>query len=365
MKSNSNLYIFLLGLSLTLWPCLGVLGQTTYDLSFDNPKLNSNPLSLTTDILISFDKAGKLGSCNLVIDYDPALVHEVKMKSIELSKGPVYIEPTFRILRPGRVSLNIELVSNGSGDEVGTAEHKFRIGQLMLGIHSTQSPIILKWYESSSKGTVVFNDDPAFTQLFPGNLQDLQFNPSDYPLDELMLTVVQQDLDAQLDWQAMSSSTLMRFDVERSLDGQLFEKIATINPDQNASEAYQYLDKDVVRTFEGSLFYRLRQLSLDGSMLTSNTVELVISPTAALNLQAFPNPIKDKVTIQWADFGGKAEVKLINAAGQMIKSEMAEEGQSNMEWDLGKLSPGLYFIKYINSENEDLKSTLTVTHSGN
>ncbi|HYG38189.1 MAG TPA: glycosyl hydrolase family 18 protein [Cytophagales bacterium] len=62
----------------------------------------------------------------------------------------------------------------------------------------------------------------------------------------------------------------------------------------------------------------------------------------------FPNPVKDKVTIENPSFGLRSgQIELLNAAGKALISQKAN-GQVNV-LDLSQLASGLYFIQVYNS----------------
>ncbi len=362
MNVNS---IYKLGVCLLISLFVGrqeMLAQNLYNLSFQNVKLTADPLQLTADIMISFDQEGKLGSSNLIIEFDPAVASNPQMVSKHISSVPTYQEPTFLRTMEGAVSLNIELVASGTGDEVGMKGNEQKLARISFDLHSTDRPVELRWFQSSTRGTVVYSDDVQFTRLNPGNLENLTVKPSDFPAGDLILTAVQKGLDAQLVWEGLSISQGISYEVERSLDGQLFEIIGSVSNDLSlgTAEPFKYLDEGIVNKFDGIIFYRLKQKKRDGSYILSNTVELSIDDVNALNLQAFPNPVKDDVKIQWIDLGGKAEITLIDAKGKVIKTDNTEVGQSQVKWNLSELSAGLYFIEYNNLEIQNMRASVIV-----
>lgn len=362
MKSNIIYYLstcFFLGL---LVAGQGLWAQTTYNLSFANPKLTANPLQLSVDVMLSFNQEGQLGSSNLAIEYDPKVLTRPQLIAQHLSNVPTYLEPNLTLQMEGRVALNIELLANGQGDEIGLDGNDVKIARLSFDLFSTEDLINLNWYESGTVGTVVFSDDPNFTQLNPAKLENMTFNPADFPAQDLILTAVQVGLDAELEWEDVADLQALNYEVERSVDGDLFEVIATVdkNANQGTGRSYTYLDEGIVHSLEGRIYYRVKQKEVDGTYITSNTVELTIDEVNALGLEAFPNPVVDEVKIQWVDLGGKAEISLLDAKGQLVKTAKTEMGQSSLDWDLSKLSSGVYFIEYKNLDLQSMRASVTV-----
>ncbi len=66
------------------------------------------------------------------------------------------------------------------------------------------------------------------------------------------------------------------------------------------------------------------------------------------NYTMFPNPAKDKITIQLSNISVEnANIEILNATGQVVKSQNLpiEKGGINAECDVTSLSPGIYFVK--------------------
>lgn len=336
--------------------------QTSYNLSFKNPQVKASTLQLYVDIMISFNEAGKLGSSNLMIQFDPSVVKNPQLHSLNISKVPTYQQATFDLQSEKSVSLNIELLSNGSGELIGKAGNEYLLARISFDLVSTNNTVDLAWYESGSRGTVVFSDDPSFKQLTPMSLESLSLTPSNIPAEDLVLTGLQVGLHAQLAWEDMPPTDALSFEIERSMDGQLFEKIDLLDRDQSqgSSRIYNYIDEGVVNLFEGKVFYRVRKKGVDASLTMSNTVELSLEMANALSLQTYPNPVKDEVKIQWMDLGGKASIHLLDARGKRIKSVQTNEGQYRLSWDLSKLSRGIYMIEYQNLETKELRTSTRI-----
>jgi hypothetical protein len=65
----------------------------------------------------------------------------------------------------------------------------------------------------------------------------------------------------------------------------------------------------------------------------------------------FPNPANDNATVQWK--GTAQELKLFNAAGQLLENENVEDTNS---FKFQYLSNGIYYIQLvINNTNKNIK----------
>ncbi|MEM8888536.1 MAG: hypothetical protein AAGD28_11190, partial [Bacteroidota bacterium] len=145
---------------------------TQFDLCFGNPTSDGN--TFCVDIFMAYDGPGKLGSSNLMFDFDPDVLANPLYSSDNISDPPVYLLPTVTSPAGGRASYNIELAVPGLGDNVAEAPDSLLIGSVCLDIVDNNRPFRLEWYESGSAGTVVYLDDEA-SQLIPRTLKNITY----------------------------------------------------------------------------------------------------------------------------------------------------------------------------------------------
>ena len=62
--------------------------------------------------------------------------------------------------------------------------------------------------------------------------------------------------------------------------------------------SYEYVDQQVFLWEEKSLYYRLRQVELDGTFEYSGVVELKLEAPTPFHIQLFPNPATDQLTVK-------------------------------------------------------------------
>jgi len=157
-----------------------------------------------------------------------------------------------------------------------------------------------------------------------------------------------------LDWVTSQEINNKEFELLRSTDGLKFDKIATIAGAGNTSisQKYQYQDRI---SGQGYVYYRLRQVDLDGKSTLSNIVRLSMGNDVQ-SLQLYPNPFTKSFT---ATFGAqrtaKATMQLINMKGQLVYSTTinVNKGSNAVQMnDIPNLQSGLYQVVIF---NEDLK----------
>ncbi len=157
-----------------------------------------------------------------------------------------------------------------------------------------------------------------------------------------------------LDWQTSQEVNNKEFQLLRSLDGNKFDVIATIAGAVNSStiKNYQYQDRI---SGQGYVYYRLRQVDIDGKMTTSNIVRLGMGNDAK-PFEIYPNPYTTSFTASFsAGRTAKATMQLVNIKGQSVYSTQVNvtKGFNAIQMNnLPDLQSGLYQVIIF---NEDFK----------
>jgi hypothetical protein len=125
-----------------------------------------------------------------------------------------------------------------------------------------------------------------------------------------------------LQWQTAQEMHSAAFEVETSLDGFNFQKLASIaaagTSTQPRSYSYQH-----ATTSSGPRYYRLRQVDQDGSSTYSAVVVVAGSPraTASIQITAAPNPFRSALHLNLTTTGTKpvqGQVVLATLAGREV-----------------------------------------------
>jgi hypothetical protein len=142
-------------------------------------------------------------------------------------------------------------------------------------------------------------------------------------------------------WATASEKQADRFEVQRSADSRAFETIATATAQGSSSQATRYaaLDKTAPA---GPLYYRLRQVDLDGTVAYSPVVR--VGGAAALELAVYPNPATERLTATAAAQAGR-RYRVLNAVGQVLATGAAE--QANPSVEVRSLPAGSYLLELL------------------
>jgi Concanavalin A-like lectin/glucanases superfamily/Secretion system C-terminal sorting domain len=141
-----------------------------------------------------------------------------------------------------------------------------------------------------------------------------------------------------LTWQTALEQNTLNFDIERSTDGQIFEKIGEQKA-KGSYATYEYSDK----TFGGfqtlkKFYYRLKINDLDGKTTFSKIISLENGKIGRV-LKIYPNPVSDILTIENID---RQDLEIVNILGQIVLSEKAT---MRTTFNIEHLQSGVYFVK--------------------
>lgn len=142
-------------------------------------------------------------------------------------------------------------------------------------------------------------------------------------------------------WAMADLSDLLQFELERSINGQVFETIAVVPVSSNSFKDLQ--------PFTGANYYRIKALKKDGSMEYSRVASVLLTGEAEM-LKVFPNPLTDeslRVEVIGRK-GGSYTLVIFNALGQTVRSYSLQQTGSSLV--SGSLSPGVYTIKLLDDK---------------
>lgn len=178
----------------------------------------------------------------------------------------------------------------------------------------------------------------------------------------IILPVTYRTFDATLNnnkvnlfWITDAETGNGHFEVERSFDQTNFSTAGIILGAQSGnkvSNQYSFKDDTPELLNHKVIYYRLKQVDVDGRF-TYSVVKMVRinNTTTKLFVQVSPNPYMDKLNVNFvSDASGKAEVRLINASGGIIKriESTISRGYNNLQLqDLNSQAPGIYIVNVV------------------
>lgn len=157
------------------------------------------------------------------------------------------------------------------------------------------------------------------------------------------------DSDARLTWATASETDNDYFGVERSFDGVSFTSLGKVagHGTTNTFSNYTYNDAGVAAKATGPVYYRLRQVNLDGTS-TYSPVRTVAFEKGAAAIKMYPNPATpndNQLTLDLLTLPqGEYQASLINVLGSKVATYTVRGGETQPLALPTSLAPGTYIM---------------------
>ena len=173
------------------------------------------------------------------------------------------------------------------------------------------------------------------------------------PVQLVAFTAQRLGPDGLLQWKTASELKNDHFEVESSADGVAFQRLGQVAGAGTSLQphTYQFTDKNLARYAVGQVYYRLRQVDIDGTSTYSPVRPVQVPLEAGLLVQAYPNPsaAAGEVTLAiHTGQAGAATLWLTNVLGQVVgqQSLSLPAGTSTVPLvGAGELAMGVYLLR--------------------
>ncbi|OGX92194.1 hypothetical protein BEN49_16960 [Hymenobacter coccineus] len=162
----------------------------------------------------------------------------------------------------------------------------------------------------------------------PGN------NP--LPVGLTSFTARREAAGVRLRWTTATEHNNHHFEVHRSIDGQVFTVLKMLPGLGNSTVAQEYTWLDGASAINGSAYYRLRQVDVDG---TGTHSPVVAVQAGAMTAGVFPNPAHDHLSFC---AGTGDAYRVLDVMGQPVLTGQAVMGLNSL--NLINLVPGIYHL---------------------
>ena len=184
----------------------------------------------------------------------------------------------------------------------------------------------------------------ACTAMGSGETEDY-FIYINYPLSIALkdISAINMGAKNRVDWNTESEMQGDVFELQRSLDGKVFETIY-VTPAKGAASRYSYVDNS---PFQGVNYYRLNMKQSNGSNAYSKTVTATVTDKV-FAMQAYPNPVSHVLTV--AISGAQADdamVQITDLTGKVLRSVAMHSATATI--DMSGIASGVYLVKYVDA----------------
>lgn len=168
-----------------------------------------------------------------------------------------------------------------------------------------------------------------------------------FPVVFSAFEVADRDGTAWLSWQTAEESGSDHFVVERSLDGQYYTAIGSVEAAGHSSSPREYAFQDVDVHGE-KMYYRIRQVDQAGDATYSMVREWVRGTVVVGALRLFPNPACDRLLLE-TEMGDLRGIEVKDVSGRTVQTVTVTSASRRHSMSLEGLAPGLYFVEALTS----------------
>ena len=155
----------------------------------------------------------------------------------------------------------------------------------------------------------------------------------------------------QLNWTTAWETNSAYVDVQRSSDAKSFETIGRVTSAGNSQVTQTYTFTDEPGGQALLLYYRLKQVDLDGKMTYSSIVAIRHEPSAVLLLTVYPNPASEQLNLRFDNDQPISRVRIYTSGGVEV---MSQDGAS--DWvPIRALPAGQYVIDVITATGQHVR----------
>jgi hypothetical protein len=154
--------------------------------------------------------------------------------------------------------------------------------------------------------------------------------------------------DGLLNWKSEEEINTQSFIIERSTDGRKYIAAGTVQAvNENGMHQYAFTDKQVDQLGVSVIYYRLKQVDIDGRSTYSRVLMLQVDKSAN-RVQCYPNPVTSETTLSITlDKAETVQARIIDNGGNVIQAQhwALSAGTTAIPVDLSQLAKGLYYIE--------------------
>jgi photosystem II stability/assembly factor-like uncharacterized protein len=227
----------------------------------------------------------------------------------------------------------------------------------------------INWFSDFSGGNSVALYKIKFTEnntgLICGSDGKFLIN-TDYvvPVELTSFTATGIGNEVQLNWTTKTELNNSGFEIQRSVDGNEWQKINFISGYGTTSEAqnYSYIDRELEI---GNYQYRLKQIDYDGSFDYSDIISVLVSGELNYTLeQNYPNPFNPATTIKFSiPEAANVILNIYNSLGQKVTelvNKNLEAGRYSYNWNAINSASGIYFYELRTEKQVLMKNMILI-----
>lgn len=222
-----------------------------------------------------------------------------------------------------------------------------------INFYDAGGPANIMDVENTSPDASVYRDAASIPDSFfipPGC--DVSFLPAFLPVEWQDISVSFEQGVSLVQWSTTSEVNHDHFEVERSLDGKKFNYLSQVKtPEQEVEgkKSYLYRDMDVQFNQNQTIYYRIRQVDIDGKSSLSQVLSLSTADTEVPLNFFVANPVLNgrlAITIA-SDQALDGTINIMDIQGKEVYNTPVSisRGRNSRGFSVKNLSGGMYVVE--------------------
>ncbi|MCF2446034.1 T9SS type A sorting domain-containing protein [Dyadobacter sp. CY345] len=204
----------------------------------------------------------------------------------------------------------------------------------------------------SNPGTYAYTVKSSRSGCMPKTATATLLSENPLPVTLVNFAATKENKVSQLTWQTTSETNSDRFEIERSMDGKVWNKIGFVKSNGDTYQSvsnYSFSDNNPVN---GENLYRLKMIDRDETFAFSAIRSVTFKNEASIAV--YPNPVSNKLMITSENWPDIKKVQIIETTGNLLYDS---GNKPEPEIDVTSFNQGIYLIRLISSDgsSETLK----------
>jgi hypothetical protein len=267
--------------------------------------------------------------------------------------GPNIIDATsmnyfnIDVWTPNATAFRVKLVDwgangvwNGGGDDV---EHEISLTPTLSGWNTYSIPLssFTGLTTRAHMAQYILSANPtALADVYIDNVFFSITSPLGLQLVSLDATI--SNTTAQIKWQTIDEENMKSYEIEKSIDGNIFENVGTVQAKNIAYAKYSFIDEVTTAI----AYYRLKNIENNGAFTYSKTVS--VSTKINNEIKVYPSPSSNYINIISKNTLGK--IVITNAVGTVIN--ILNVNSNFYKLDISNLPNGTYYVNLRNKATQ-------------
>jgi hypothetical protein len=230
----------------------------------------------------------------------------------------------------------------------GTVSLAGTLNVSLTGGFTPSTPHSLPIITGTINGTFATVNLPAgYSLMYNTSNVTLQYG-SALPVNFLNLNIKKEASGNRLNWKISEEINVLRYEIERSVDGKEFYAIGSVSATKQSE--YFYMDGNPLTRS----FYRIKSIDVDGKVKYSSIINFGNGKSNVV-LRVFPVPAQNRIVFQHPTAAKENQITIHSIDGKIIQITKAPFGAQQTDLFISSLNKGVYVVSFRNEGEAEEK----------